>query len=257
MDKHFTDQIAAFLAIENPDEDQIRQGAKLLLQCNPARERGIYNSALKRPLYMLPWIRADLKKYLGIRRRGLKTSEVEKFNKETVKLVQQTLAVVPEDVAVEEKMPLATQRMGKRDDHDTLPPEIQELWTKNAERWKKMRALHHQLSLLIAKPDYAPCDGNELCYTLRQVDSELRNDYQRYDKWKPAPVKSDEEVFTDNVKTIQNARTAISRGLKRKAQTDESLKKLQDAVNTLVALKQELKPETVSKLKNLGIAVNE
>ena len=257
MDNLFTKQIQDFLAIENPTEEQIRQGAKLLLQCNPARERGIYNSAMKRPTYMLPWIRNDLRKYLGIRKRGLTTPQVEKFNRETVKLVKQTLSKVPEDVANEEQLSPNTPRLGKRADHDSLPQEIQALWEKNSERWKKMRALHHQLSILIAKPGYAPCDGNELCYTLRQTDTELRNDYQRYDDWKPAPEKSEDEVFTDNVKTIQNARTAISRGLARKTQTEASLKKLQDSVNTLIALKQVLKPETVEKLKELGIAVNE
>ena len=157
---------------------------------------------------------------------------------------------------------------GKRGDHDQLPEEIQAIWERNAERWKKMKRLHYLLSLMIAQPDYAPCDGNELCYQLRQTDTDLRNDYQIYDSYvietaisgKSAGNGDDKtdsvDVFTDNVKTIQNARTAISRALGRKTpHTEDSLKKLQDAVNTLFAMKQTIKPETMNKLKAVGISI--
>lgn len=98
--------------------------------------------------------------------------------------------------------------------------------------------------------------------------SSLRNDYQIYDSYAiesatpDAGTSNDDskgdsvDVFTDNVKTIQNARTAISRGLGRKTpHTEESLQKLQEAVNTLFALKQTIKPETMDKLKAIGISI--
>lgn len=268
MDQILTAKIYNFLQLENPTEAQIIEGATLLLQCNPNRERGIYNTALRRPKATLPWIRTDLKKYYDIRQRGLTTPEVEKFNSETVKRVEQTLSLVPSGVAQEGEdapgVPILGTR-GMREDHDQLPPEVQAIWERNAERWKKMSRLHFQLAQMIAKPDYAPCDGNELCYQLRQVDDDLRNDYEIYDTYDVvnSVVSSNSEtsqdkvdVFTDNVKTIQNARTAISRGLSRKnPHTDESLQKLQDAVNTLFALKQAIKPETVEKLKALNISI--
>ena len=223
---------------------------------------------MRRPKATLSWIRTDLKKYYDIRQRGLTTPEVEKFNSETVKRVEQTLSLVPSGVAQEGEdapvVPILGTR-GMREDHDQLPPEVQAIWERNAERWKKMSRLHFQLAQMIAKLDYAPCDGNELCYQLRQVDDDLRNDYEIYDTYDVvnSVVSSNSEtgqdkvdVFTDNVKTIQNARTAISRGLGRKTpHTDESLQKLQDAVNTLFALKQAIKPETVEKLKALNISI--
>ena len=266
MDQILTAKIYNFLQLENPTEAQIIEGATLLLQCNPQRERGIYNTAMRRPKDTLPWIRTDLKKYYDIRQRGLTTPEVEQFNNETVSRVEQTLSLVPSGMAQEGEdapaVPLLGTR-GIREDHDQLPPEVQAIWERNAERWKKMSRLHYQLSQMIARPDYAPCDGNELCFQLRQVDDDIRNDYAIYDSFKVEPAadgaaaQSDSvEVFTDNVKTIQNARTAISRGLARKTpHTDESLQKLQEAVNTLFALKQTLKAETVEKLKALNIAI--
>jgi len=223
-------------------------------------------------LEMLPWIRTDLKKYYDIRQRGLTTPEVEKFNKETVALVEETLSMVPDGVAQEGEDGAPAVHLigtrGIRDDHDQLPEDIKAIWERNAERWKKMSRLHLQLAQMIAKPDYAPCDGNELCYQLRQMDTDLRNDYQIYDSYviysdttDGSSAGDDNQTdrvddFTDNVKTIQNARTAIARGLGRKTpHTEESLGKLQDAVNTLFALKQTIKPETVEKLKAVGVSI--
>ena len=267
MDHILTAKIYNFLQLENPTDEQIIEGATLLLKCNPNRERGIYNTALRRPRATLPWIRTDLKKYYDIRQRGLTTPEVEQFNSETVSLVEQTLSQVPSTVEQSSEdtplVPILDVR-GQRIDHDQLPEEIKAIWERNAERWKKMRQLHAQLAQMIASPDYSPCDGNELCYALRQTDTDLRNDYQVYDSFvitpaapeTPAGNPADKlEEFTDNVKTIQNARTAISRGLARKTQNDESLKKIQDAVGTLYALKQTIKPETIEKLAAIGITV--
>lgn len=272
MDQILTAKIYNFLQLKEPTEAQIIEGATLLLQCNPNRERGIYNSAMRRPKALLPWIRTDLKKYYDIRQRGLTTPEVEKFNNETVALVEETLSMVPDGVAQEGEDGAPAVHLigtrGIRDDHDQLPDEIKAIWERNAERWKKMSRLHFQLAQMIAKPDYAPCDGNELCYQLRQVDADLRNDYQIYDSYAiesampDAGTSNDDskgdsvDVFTDNVKTIQNARTAISRGLGRKTpHTEESLQKLQEAVNTLFAMKQAIKPETMDKLKAVGVSI--
>ena len=116
---------------------------------------------------------------------------------------------------------------------------------------------------MIAKPGYAPCDGNELCFQMRQIDDALRKDYETYDSWQPSAAGQSSEdakpdsvdVFTNNVKVIQNARTAVSRGLARKTQNEESLKNIQSAVNTLFALKQVVKPVTVEKLKAIGITI--
>ena len=272
MDQILTAKIYNFLQLKEPTEAQIIEGATLLLQCNPNRERGIYNSAMRRPKAMLPWIRTDLKKYYDIRQRGLMTSEVEKFNNETVALVEETLSLAPDSIEQEGEDGAPAVHIigtrGIRDDHDQLPEDIKAIWERNAEWWKKMSRLHLQLAQMIAKPDYAPCDGNELCYQLRQMDTDLRNDYQIYDSYVIDSDTTDGssagddnqtdrvDVFTDNVKTIQNARTAISRGLGRKTpHTEDSLKKLQDAVNTLFALKQTIKPETVEKLKAVGVSI--
>ena len=57
---------------------------------------------------------------------------------------------------------------------------------------------------MISQPDYSPCDGNELCYQLRQLDTDLRDAYQVYDSFalpeeKPQPK---EKPQTDKVETF-------------------------------------------------------
>lgn len=268
MDNILIQKIYIFLQNENPSEEEIIEGASLLLRISPGRNRSLYNSAVKRPKAMLAWIRTELKKHYDIRKRGLTSADVEEYNNATVRLVEQTLATVPSTVEQSsDETPLVPVLgiRGQREDHAQLPADIQAIWGRNAERWKKVRQLHAQLAAMIAKPDYQPCDGNELCYALRQADTDIRNDYAIYDSYQlPSSGKSENdnsetpkdgvETFTDTVKTIQNARAAITRNLKEDA-TDKQLQKVQDAVNTLVALKQEFKPETLERLKAAGISV--
>lgn len=265
MDNTLTMQMEQFLSIKKPTDEEIRKGAMLLLKVNPGGARGIYNSAMARPQSMLPWIQADLKKFLAIRKRGLERRDVARYNAETVSKVRETLSRVPDTVVEHADAALKAQLgkipengiRGKREDHDSLPDDIKAIWERNAERWKKMRQLHTQLEVMVSKPGYQACDGNELCHALRQADTELRNDYRRYDTWNAGSTANGDsvDIFTDNVKTIQNARAAITRGLQRKTQDEKSVAKIQEAVNTLIALKQEMKPATVEKLKAIGVAV--
>lgn len=257
MDQIFTNRIGAFLQLKNPTDEQIKSAATMLLQCNPSRERGIYNSAMIRPQAMLPWIRTDLKKYYAIRMKGLTLDKVPGYNAAAVKVVRETLSFRPEDVESEKapQVPVLGVR-GRRADHDKLPESVQALWDKNSDRWKTIRQLHNQLLVMVSKPGYQACDGNELCYTLSEADKQLRKDYQKYDTYVVGDGNHDSvDAFTDNVKIIGSARTAISRGLQRKTQTDESRKKIQSAVDTLKSLGQVIKPATVEKIKVIGVNV--
>lgn len=262
MDQVLTKKIGEFLSLDNPSDEQIKDAATMLHQCSP-NSRGIFNQAQVRPRAMLPWIRTDLKKYYAIRQRGLERQQVKAYNEETEKLVEETLSVCPEDTESEEtttdevgQIPVLSVR-GKRADHDALPDEIKELWERNANRWKNIRKMHTQLALMITRPDYQPCDGNELCHALREADTALRNDYERYDGYRieEKTKKDSVEVYTDNVKAIQSARTAITRGLARESHSDKQLQKIQEAVNVLTALKQTMKSETVERLTAIGIHI--
>lgn len=247
--------VGNFLKKDKPTEQQVKDAALWMLQ-HDRRTRSIYNTAMQRPMAMLPWIRAELKKQYGIHLRGLARKDVPGYNAEAVRKVSETLSSRPESVQ-EEKAPAVPVKAirKRREDHDSLPENIRKKWDLNAERWKKMRQLHQQLAIMIEHPGYQPCDGNELCHALREADEQIRKDYKIYDSYVAGSRKSSGNVVTDNMKTIQNARSAISRGLGRQKQDAKSLEKLQHAVDTLKALKQDLKQETIDKLKAVGVNV--
>ena len=267
MDQILTQKIYLFLQKSNPADEEIVEGAMYLMRISPARYRSLYNSVCKRPKAFYAWVRRELQKQYDIRKRGLNLSDVAEYNNETKKAVEETLSTIPEDASddAEEtseslRVPILGVR-GKREDHDSLPDSIKALWDKNTENWKKIRELHVQLSVMISKPDYQPCDGNELCYLLRQADTDLRNNYALYDSYVAIPDSPSSDTadkvdnLSDNVKAIQKARTTITRNLKEEDLTDKQLQKVQDAVNVLVSLKQDFKPETIERLKAVGISI--
>lgn len=251
MEPKLRQNIEEFLAIADPSDEKIKEAALWLLRISP-KSRAIYNTAQRRPQAMLKWIRADLKKYVGVASRGLERSEVKAYNEKAVTQVRQTLAVRPVDVNAEKQGAVPEKSIrGKRADHDSLSENIKVLWEKNSERWKKLRQMHEQLLLMTSSKDYEPCDGNELCHVMLQTDADIRNDYKRYDTYKAG----DAGTVADDVKAAGAARTAITRALSRKNNTEEQLEALQDAVNLLYKLGGTQKPATVEKLKALGISI--
>lgn len=260
MDNNLTMRMGAFLKKEQPTDKEIIDAAEILLQLDPGRERGIYNSACQRPQSLLPWVRADLQKFYKIRMDGITNAEVGQYVDETEKVVIEDLQQKPEgieSVAIPDNPAIVSVR-GKRADHDSLPDDIKALWEDNAKRWQKMRELHNQLALMVAKPGYQKCDGYELCYTLRQTDNALRSAYKQYDEYKePDHPETPEEKAQRIVKEVGAARTCISRTLAKETLADKDVDKLQEAVNTLIENKANIKPETIEKLKAAGVNISE
>lgn len=260
MDTKITKKLKDFLEIKSPSDEQIKDAALVLLRINPAKERPLYNSVMKRPQAYLEWVQTEAKKFYDIRTHGMEVFEVAAFNKKALADSAESLSKVPEEVAKELGKVPELNILGKRQDHDTLPESIQAIWEKNSDRWRKMRSLRAQLQIMVSQPNYQPCDGEELAYQLKQLDTALRNDYSIYDNFDASKGNSKPDSidgYTDNVKTVQNARTQINRLLKKEELSEKELLSLQDAVNTLVALKQSFKPVTIERLKKAGVAIPE
>lgn len=113
-------RMGAFLKKEQPSDKEIIDAAEILLQLDPGRERGIYNSACQRPQSLLPWVRADLQKFYKIRMDGITNAEVGQYVDETEKVVIEDLQQKPEgieSVAIPDNPAIVSVR-GKRADHD-------------------------------------------------------------------------------------------------------------------------------------------
>lgn len=184
MDDKLTEQIQQYLNIEKKTDEDIINGATLLLKLN--RNRFYFQRAVASPRYYESNIAYELKKYLRIR---LDRKTMADINRMTADVMPKARAIVDAGITVKKKVVLELPvpdgsgdivKKGKREDHDRLPEEIAELWEKNAERYKKIKQTYETLKAML---DAEPCDRYETCSNLVELDKQYRADMQRYDSY--------------------------------------------------------------------------
>ena len=108
-------------------------------------------------------------------------------------------------------------RKGIRPDHDKLPENIQAIWPKNAERWKKIKEAFEACKQLTE-----PCDRYEYLKVLKETWYKYKEDMARYDEFQlTADGGSEGEGAADQTPTltpeqekkVANARSYISKNL--------------------------------------------
>lgn len=211
-DPKVTEGMVAWLRSDHTDDESIRKGAELLLRVN--RNRGLYERILRYPKGGLKKLEYELQKHVNIRLQGYSFDDIQKLDQEIIPdikkyiekcdVVMQEAAAQNQQVNEADVMPIGAAdgnpliTTGKRPDHDQLPPEIQEIWTKNAERWKKIKETYNLLLTL-----NAPCDRFEHLQLLKELWYKYREDMCRYDDFKAdgtvisdgngKPVRSEQE----------------------------------------------------------------
>ena len=199
LDPQFTARMQRYLAQTSDDRD-VAQGALLLFQLTG--NAYLYHNALLHPDKYAPTIEHELKKHLRIRLDGLTRQEVAQMERDSLPRIQETLGgdapggdasqrrtratSVSKDTPASPTISSDTdhpqaQHSGKRPDHDTLPPDIQELYDQNGTLYYKMKTLYNQL---LALNDREPCDRYELLKQLRAADDHYRANWQAYDAYK-------------------------------------------------------------------------
>lgn len=217
------------------DEDIVR-GARMMLQCN--RNQAMFNTIMRRPSRYVAKIRYELEKHLKYMSDGLTLDDVKSLDREVnailvpvIKEVESTtdqleaaMNEVPEDSILPSPDPSpadpskgeAIIARGKRGDHDQLPKEIQDLWPRNAERWKKIKqAFETCKSLTMA------CDRYEWLKILKETWYAYKADMAKYDAYvigqdeKPEDGEKAETVqlSAEDHKAINAARPYISKNL--------------------------------------------
>lgn len=156
------------------DQRDIMAGAELLLRVN--RNRIFYNNVLRSPAAKAPRLEYELTKIYNAR-----------INEATREEVSALMAQVGQ-IAVTRGLDTLSGRSdfqrGKRVDHDELPPEVQALWTENAEIMKKMRDCHTHLRLI--NTDNSSCPDNDRYPWAKEIvrlDTLMRDNYNRYDHY--------------------------------------------------------------------------
>ena len=260
MDNNFTEKIRAWL--DTPvNERNVEEGATMLLQLN--RNRILHQNIIRRGAKMMPKLEYELKKHLRIRDDGKTLREVVAMEKEIMPAAEKMVGK-PE-----------AEHAGKRDDHDELPVEIQQLWDGNLERYTKIKALFEELK---AMEKQQPCDRYEKLKLLNDAEKAYREALAVYDGYlkensfpKDADDKEDnfpnktEEQPVDPAELatqIGNARKYISEGkgkLKKLIEegNDAKAATLRDKIVERVKIIQQagapISDDTVAELSALGI----
>jgi len=153
-------------------------------------------------------------------------------------------------------------RENKEVKFEDLPKVLQEKWEANRDAYKEIRATHEKLKLM---GEHAPAtDRAPLIRRIAELDTLIRSNWDIIDAWKPGqkvedPQKKDAVTTGIDHKRIQANRKYISTNMKKlaaeadKKKADKLRAKIQERVTELKTANEEMKPETISELKKLGI----
>ena len=257
LDEILTKKIQEYLAQPPADRDYMA-GTDLLLRLN--RNRFLYASLRRKRNERK--LERELTKYLRIRLDGLTTAEVERMDRQEMQRAADTIA------RAESENPGRSH--GKRQDHDSLPQDIQDLYERNGEVFRKLRQTFETLK---GMEDATSCDRYEYLVQLAELDRTYRANWAKYDHWttedaaQAAKADADEAQAAqdDTVQTVADpkavsaARKYLSSNRKALADMPESeartllLVKMQKRVDFLLGAHQSFDPEYQQALEALGL----
>lgn len=179
MDDQFTKDIQKWLS---NDEASLEDGAMMLLRLN--RNKILYKNILRSGEKMRDKLTYELKKHLRIRLDGKTLRDVLLMERTVIPAADKTLAEPAPDSADLPSDKTGLKYRGKRPDHDQLPQEVQDLYVKNGEIYRKLRKTRETLRTL---ENAQPCDRYEYCKILSSLDKKYRDNWERYDHYTAAP----------------------------------------------------------------------
>ena len=172
LDNKFTELIQKWL--ETPtDERDYAVGALYLLKLSG--NQIMYRNIMANPTSKAEFIEYNIRKYYNFRVQALTHYQVEEMQK-------QVDAIAEQHFSLEEENPAKDFKKGKRDDHDSLPDEIQALYVENLSIVQRMREVHLKLRSLSA--DNATCPDSERYPFLKELielDKRLHSNWEQYD----------------------------------------------------------------------------
>jgi len=291
IDKLFRARVEEWLSKESHTETELAQGAIMVLQCN--RNQAMYNTFMRKPSHYEGKIRYELKKHLVYLQNEMNLEDVKALEQQVLPVIGNAIAEteaaaenmadtgsdMSEDAclpapALSPKEPYEQTdtivARGKRSDHDTLPKAIQDIWTKNAERYKKMKQAHETCKSLTAV-----CDRAEFTLAIAKLWEDYKKDFDTYDHYVLLPVNEENQSQTpaaaevqlsaEDIKAIAAARPYISKNLPKLLELVKAAKgadfteeqkndletrraKIQERVDVLVRTKQVIKEELRQQL---------
>lgn len=289
-DPKFTEKLKKWFDCEHTDAN-IREGALLLLQMN--NNRHLYQLINFDPQGKLELLKYELQKHLNYRIEGMTIDDVRDYDKKVTPILQTAVdkttdadniakQLAPHLPVVESEnldsiVPSAIVAKGKRADHDQLPDSIKAIWDSNCALWKKIKEHFEACKAYDMSCDRyeglhaADEDFKRMLLTLKEEYYAYKQAMDVYDHAKPG---EDDEQAQAETKTeaaitagqISNARSYITKNLDKvigfqnsgdTAKADEWRAKVNERVQLLITAKAEITADTIAKLQQAGITMEQ
>ena len=172
MDHKFTEQIKQWLETPKAERDYT-VGALYLLKLSG--HQIMYRNIMANPGRKAEFIEYQIRKYYNFRVQALTHAQVEEMQK-------QVDVIAEEHFSYAEENPAKGFKKGKREDHDSLPDDIQALYVENLSIVQRMREVHLKLRSL--STDNSPCPDSERYPFLKELidlDKRLHSNWEQYD----------------------------------------------------------------------------
>lgn len=254
LDQQFTNDIQKWL--DSPREQRdLAQGALMLLRLN--RNRFLYAHIIRHDDGER--LEKELTKHLRIRLKGLTQRQVAEMEQREMPRIQRTIDQGGPAEEEEGEGGKPTHHRGKRADHDNLPEEVQALYEKNGEVFRKMKQLFETLKKM---ENEQPCDRHEYLSILVSLDEQYRANWAEYDSWQPSDDAEEEPKKNDapaTAKQVSAARKYISLNRPKLADLtgedhDILLAKMQRRVDLILSAGESFDTTYQAELAELGLA---
>ena len=299
VDPKFTKEIQDWLNQEPLPVNSASAGASLLLRIAPRNQAyaRYLSMSLQRPEAIIDKIAYELKQHLKYRLDGLTLDEVNILDREVVPEAEKLLEhgkpaaeddalvldedkkpVIPIQVNISEdsEKPCFVRQLGRREDHDKLPEDIQQLWTDNGNLYKEIKALFEELK---AMNDLPSCQRYDKLQLLASMDTKYFKQMAAYDAavvdtGASADENPDENTEVGSEKSVNSARSYLSKNqsklatLKLAAESENAsdsertaftdlLAKMQQRVDTICAAGAVVGDDLRTGLTALGLSFDD
>ena len=173
MDKQFTEQLQAWLALPREERDW-DAGALMLLQLSG--NKIMYHNISVNPIGKAEFIEGKLQQYLDFRLAELTHEQVKEMQQQVADIVKERTEFKSDDNEAK------SFKAGKRADHDSLPDEIKALYVENLDIVHRMRELHLKLRTM-STTDSACADSDRYPFLKEfiKLDKKLHDNWNVYD----------------------------------------------------------------------------
>ena len=255
LDKELTQDIQKWLDCPREQRD-LAQGALMLLRLN--RNRFLHAHIVRHA----DWERLEkeLTKHLRIRRKGPTPRQVAEMEQREMPRIKRTIEQGgPATSSEKEEGEKNAPHRGKRADHDNLPEEVQAIYEKNGDIFRKMKQLYETLKKM---ENEQPCDRHEYLSILVSLDEQYRANWAEYDSWQTSDATEEEEPKKNDApataKKISAARKYLSINRQKLAElTGEAheilREKMQRRVDLIISAGESFDPTYQAELAELGL----